>query len=156
MKTKNLLVVLMVLVMGLLAVGCTSTSTPTPVPPAAADPNAITGIVWKWQTLNDTAAGTSTRVDNPDKYTIVFNTDGTTTGQADCNTFSGTYSQASGFTITVQPDVMAACDQGSMDQQFLNLLDEVAAGGPDGAGGLKLQTAGGAQSLLFSNGGAAP
>lgn len=156
MKTKNLLIVLLVLVMGLLAVGCTSTSTPTPVPPAAADPNAITGIVWKWQTLNDTAAGTSMRVDNPDKYTIVFNTDGTTTGQADCNTFSGTYSQASGFTITVQPDVMAACDQGSMDQQFLNLLDEVAAGGPDGAGGLKLQTAGGAQSLLFSNGGAAP
>ena len=51
---------------------------------------------------------------------------------------------------------MAACDQGSMDQQFLNLLDDVAAGGPDGAGGLMLQTAGGAQKLLFSNGGAAP
>jgi hypothetical protein len=57
--------------------------------------------------------------------------------------------------IRVTPDVMAACDQGSMDQQFLNLLDDVAAGGPDGAGGLMLQTAGGAQKLLFSNGGAA-
>ncbi|QLQ06389.1 MAG: META domain-containing protein [Anaerolineae bacterium] len=92
---------------------------------------------------------------DPDKYTIVFYDDGTTTGQADCNTFSGTYSQANGFTISVTPDVMAACDQGSMDQQFLNLLDDVAAGGPDGAGGLMLQTAGGAQKLLFSNGGAA-
>jgi heat shock protein HslJ len=115
----------------------------------------ITGIVWKWQTLDDVAAGSSTRVDDPNKYTIVFNTDGTTTGRADCNTFSGTYSQANGFTISVTPDVMAACDQGSMDQQFLNLLDEVAAGGPDGAGGLTLQTAGGAQTMRFSNGGPA-
>jgi heat shock protein HslJ len=94
-------------------------------------------------------------VDDASKYTIVFYADGTTTGQADCNTFSGTYSQASGFTITVRPDVMAACDQGSMDQQFLNLLGDVAAGGPDGAGGLMLQTAGGAQQMLFSNGGPA-
>lgn len=126
-----------------------------PAPTAPAPSSEITNIVWKWQTLNDVAAGTSMKVDNPDKYTIVFYADGTTKGQADCNTFSGTYSQANGFTISVTHDVMAACDLGSMDQQFLNLLDDVAAGGPDGAGGLMLQTAGGAQKLLFSNGGAA-
>ena len=50
---------------------------------------------------------------------------------------------------------MAACDLGSMDQQYLNLLGDVAAGGSDGAGGLMLQTAGGAQQMLFSNGGPA-
>lgn len=157
MKTRFFAVVLAVLLVGLLAVACTSTDTPeTPATAAApADGNTITGIVWNWQTLNDVAAGTSMRVDDPSKYTIVFNTDGTTTGQADCNTFSGTYSQQNGFTVSVTPDVMAACDIGSMDQQFLNLLDEVAAGGPDGAGGLNLQTAGGAQQMLFSNGGAA-
>ena len=128
----------------------------TPVPPAAPTPSdAITNTVWRWQTLNDVAAGTSMRVDDPSKYTIVFYADGTTTGQADCNTFSGTYSQANGFAITVQPDVMAACDQGSLDQQFLSLLGDVAAGGPDGGGGLMLQTAGGAQQMLFSNGGPA-
>ena len=132
----------------------------TPVPPVAPAPpaassNAITNIVWQWQTLNDVAAGTSMRVDDPSKYTIVFYADGTTTGQADCNTFSGTYSQANGFSIAVTPDIMAACDLGSLDQQYLNLLDDVAAGGPDGAGGLMLQTAGGAQQMLFSNGGAA-
>lgn len=130
-----------------------------PPPASAPGPGAsgsdITGIVWKWQTFEDVAAGTSTRVEDPNKYTIVFNTNGTTTGRADCNTFSGAYSQANGFTISVTPDVMAACDQGSMDQQFLNLLDDVAAGGPDGAGGLVLQTAGGAQKLSFSNGGPA-
>jgi heat shock protein HslJ len=128
------------------------------IPPPATAPTSsgsdITGIVWKWQTFED-VTGASTRVDDPNKYTIVFNTDGTTTGQADCNTFSGTYSQANGFTISVTPDVMAACDQGSMDQQFLNLLDDVAAGGSDGAGGLTLQTAGGAQTMRFSNGGPA-
>ena len=158
MKPRFFAIVLAVLLVGLLAVACTSTDTPeTPATAAApADGNAITGIVWNWQTFNDVAAGTSMRVDDPSKYTIVFNTDGTTTGQADCNTFSGTYSQESGFTITVRPDVMAACDQGSMDQQFLGLLGDVAAGGPDGAGGLNLQTAGGAQQMLFSNGGAAP
>lgn len=128
----------------------------TPVPPAAPAPSStITNIVWRWQTLNDVAAGTSMRVDDPSKYTIVFYADGTTTGQADCNTFSGTWSQANGFAITVRPDVMAACDQGSLDQQFLSLLGDVAAGGPDGGGGLMLQTAGGAQQMLFSNGGPA-
>ena len=128
----------------------------TPVPPSAPAPSSeITNIVWKWQTLNDVAAGTSMKVDNPDKYTIVFYADGATTGQADCNTFAGTYSQANGFTINVTPDVMAACDLGSLDQQYLTLLDDVAAGGPDGAGSLMLQTAGGAQQMLFSNGGAA-
>ena len=126
----------------------------TPVPPAAPS-NSITDIVWQWQTFNDVAAGTSMRVDDPSKYTIVFYADGTTTGQADCNTFSGTYSQANGFAIAVTPDVMAACDLGSLDQQYLTLLDDVAAGGPDGAGSLMLQTAGGAQQMLFSNGGAA-
>ena len=157
MKPKYCVVVLMILLMGLLVVACTSTDTPeTPATAAApADANTITGIIWQWETLNDVAAGTSTRVPDASKYTIVFNADGTTTGQADCNTFSGTYSQQNGFSISVTPDVMAACDQGSWDQQFLNLLDEVAAGGPDGAGSLMLQTAGGAQQMLFSNGGAA-
>ena len=158
MKPNLFAVVFAVLIVGLLAVACTSTDTPeTPATIAApADANTITGIVWQWETLNDVAAGTSTRVPDASKYTIVFNADGTTTGRADCNTFSGTYSQQNGFSISVTPDVMAACDQGSMDQQFLNLLDDVAAGGPDGAGSLMLQTAGGAQQMLFSNGGAVP
>jgi heat shock protein HslJ len=142
--------------LGLLLAACAQVEpTPVPeVPPAAG--NTITNIVWKWETLDDQAANSSTRVPNPDLYTIVFHQDGTTEGQADCNTFRGTYSQDGGFFITVRPDVMAACDQGSMDQQFLSLLGDIAAGGPDGAGGLRLQTPGGAQQLDFSSGGAAP
>ena len=61
-----------------------------------------------------------------------------------------------GFTIIAQPDVMAACDEGSLDQEYFTLLGDIAAGGPDGSGGLALETAGGLQRMQFSNGGAAP
>ena len=93
---------------------------------------------------------------NPQDYTITFRDDGTLNGQADCNTFTGTYSQADGFSITLGAVTTAACGDGSLDQQYLQLLGAVAAGGPDGTGNLALETAGGEQRMLFANGGAAP
>ncbi len=159
---KFLTAIIVLILAAVLLVSCTpadeSTTEvgPPTETPVAATSDSIQGIVWNWQTWNDTTTDSSTRVPEPNKYTIIFNADGTTEGQADCNTFSGTYSQESGFTITVQPDVMAACDIGSMDQAYFRLLDDVAAGGPDGSGGLMLQTAGGAEQMLYSNGGAAP
>jgi heat shock protein HslJ len=156
-RIRYSLIALALLTAVLAACSTPTATTPTePAPAAPATTNEVQGVVWQWQTLNDTAAGTSMRVDNPGLYSIVFNVDGTTEGQADCNTFSGTYSQEGGFFITVRPDVMAACDIGSLDQQFLTLLGDVVAGGPDGGGGLTLQTAGGAQSMLFSYGGTMP
>ena len=92
----------------------------------------------------------------PEKYTITFREDGTLSGKADCNTFTGTYSQESGFSIKLGASTMAACPEGSLDQQYLQLLGAVAAGGPDGQGNLALETAGGEQRMLFKNGGAAP
>jgi hypothetical protein len=44
----------------------------------------------------------------------------------------------------------------SLDHQYLQLLGSVAAGEPDGAGGLALETAGGEQRMMFKNGGPAP
>lgn len=146
--------ILAILVFSLVFLTVVSCTSPEAEQPASGD--TITGIVWKWQSVTEKSTGSSTRVPNPDVYTIIFHEDGTTEGQADCNTFSGTYSQEGGFTITVQPDVMAACDQGSLDQQYLTLLGDIAAGGPDGAGGLALENAGGEKRMLFSNGGAAP
>lgn len=145
--------ILAILIISLALLSLVACTTPQSEP---ATGDTITGTVWKWQTVTDKTTGSSTKVPDPDVYTIIFHEDGTTEGQADCNTFHGTYSQESGFAITVQPDVMAACDQGSLDQQYLMLLGEIAAGGPDGAGGLALETAGGAQRMQFSNGGAAP
>ena len=49
---------------------------------------------------------------------------------------------------------MAACGGDSLDQQYFELLGAIVAGGPDGAGNLALETAGGEQRMLFVNGGA--
>lgn len=81
--------------------------------------------------------------------------DGTLNGKADCNTFTGTYSQESGFTITLGATTMAFCGEASLDQQYLTLLGSVVAGGPDGQGNLALETPGGEQRMLFENGGPA-
>jgi heat shock protein HslJ len=139
----------LILVMVLAA--CVPAATPTPAPS-----NTITDIVWQWTSVTNQTTQETTTVPTPESYTIIFNADGTLTGKADCNSFSGTYSQANGFSIKLGPSTMAYCGEASMDQQYLQLLGSVAAGGPDGAGGLALETAGGEQRMLFKNGGAAP
>jgi heat shock protein HslJ len=120
------------------------------------DPNAIENIVWQWTSVTQQSTGEQTAVPNPEAYTIIFHTDGTVTGQADCNNFAGTYSQENGFSITLGPTQLAFCGEDSLDQQYLALLGSVAAGGPDGSGGLALESAGGAERMLFQNGGSAP
>jgi len=121
----------------------------------ASTSDTITGIVWQWTGVKDRVTGEETTVPNPENYTITFNEDGTLVGKADCNTFSGTYSQENGFSIMLGPTTMAYCGETSMDTQYLQLLGSVAAGGPDGQGGLALETAGSAQRMEFKNGGKA-
>jgi len=123
----------------------------------ASSSDTITGIVWQWTSLTDRSSEneTTTAVPNPENYTITFNEDGTLEGKADCNTFSGTYSQENGFSITIGAVTRAYCGDTSMDTQYLQLLGSVAAGGPDGQGGFALETAGGAQRMEFKNGGKA-
>ena len=94
----------------------------TPVPPAATPANPITNIVWQWTSLTNQPTGETTEVPNPQDYTITFRDDGTLSGQADCNTFTGTYSQEAGFAITLGAMTMAACGDDSLDQQYLQLL----------------------------------
>jgi len=124
--------------------------------PTAPPTTAITDIVWQWTSVANKTTNEPTTVTTPEKYTITFRADGTLSGKADCNNFTGTYSQASGFSIKLGASTMAACPEGSLDQQYLQLLGAVAAGGPDGQGNLALETAGGEQRMLFVNGGAAP
>jgi len=129
---------------------------PPPVPVTATPSNAITDIVWQWTSVTTKPTGETTTVAKPQDYTITFRTDGTLSGKADCNNFTGTYSQASGFSITIGATTMAACAEGSLGQQYLELLSAVVAGGPDGQGNLALENAGGEKRMLFKNGGAAP
>jgi heat shock protein HslJ len=120
---------------------------------ASADP--IQEIVWQWVNVKNQSTGETTTVPKPENYTIIFHADGTFDGKADCNNINGTYSQENGFTITLGASTMAFCGEASMDQQYLTLLESVVAGGPDGAGGLALENAGGEQRMLFQNGGSA-
>lgn len=145
----NKFLLLIILCFGILiSASCSSTEEPT-------SSNTITGIVWQWERVIVQPDSVTTTVPNPENYTIVFNEDGTLTGQADCNSFGGTYSQESGFVITLGPATMAYCGEDSLDQQYLDLLSQVVAGGPDGAGGLALENAGGQTRMEFSNGGTA-
>jgi heat shock protein HslJ len=135
------------------------TATPKPAPtevPTTPPSNdaAIQNILWQWTQLTD--QGTVTTVPNPAGYTLVFRADETFTGTADCNQISGTYSTRNGFSINVKTSTNAYCGESSMDQVYLKTLNDVVAGGPDGAGGLALETAGGAQRMQFRNGGTAP
>ena len=132
----------------LLITACTQAATSTPT-------DSIQDIVWQWTSVTSKTTNETTTVSNPENYTIIFKEDGTLEGKADCNTFSGTYSQENGFSIKLGATTMMYCGETSMDQQYLELLGSVAAGGPDGEGNLALETPGGEQRMLFKNGGAA-
>ncbi len=125
-------------------------------PETATSADPLQGIVWQWLSVTNQSTGEGTTVPNPENYTITFNADGTLDGKADCNSFTGTYSQENGGSIiTLGASTMAYCGDTSLDQQYLTLLGSVVAGGPDGAGGLALENAGGEQRMLFQNGGRA-
>jgi heat shock protein HslJ len=125
------------------------------VPVTEASSDAIQGILWQWISVTNQSTGEVSTVPNPENYTLTFNADGTLNGKADCNNFSGTYTQENGFSITLGASTKAYCGEDSLDQQYLSLLSSVAAGGPDGSGGLALDTPGGEQRMLFQDGGPA-
>lgn len=152
----TVLAITLMLIMLVAASGCYPPPTPTPPASSAASTNSIQNIVWQWTSLTNRDTQETTPVPDPGNYTIVFYPDGRVSGAADCNTFTGAYSQENGFSITLGAMTTAACGDDSLDAQYVALLGEVAAGGPDGAGGLALETAGGQQRMSFVNGGSVP
>jgi heat shock protein HslJ len=118
----------------------------------------LTDTVWQWVRVAESSTHAATEVPNPENYTIILREDGTFSGTADCNVIGGTYTNPEEGVIDFQLGVstLAFCGEGSLDQQFLALLDGVVAGGPDDEGGLGFETAGGAQRMTFQDGGPAP
>ncbi len=97
-----------------------------PVAPAAADElAAITGKLWRWQAtlMNDDSRRAP---DDPAKYTLQLDADGSLSVQADCNMHGGTYT-ASGrqLTLTVTHGTMAMCPPDSLDQVYLKDLSQI-------------------------------
>ena len=107
------------------------TLVPTKAPPSTtASAGAVaklTGQTWKWINATDNI-GKITTVPNPENYTLAFAADSTVQIKADCNNAQGTYTtDGNKMTITVGPMTMAACPPGSLSDQFIAKLGEVAS-----------------------------
>jgi putative lipoprotein len=86
-------------------------------------------LLGRWYWLRSTYNNdTELVVDVPSRYTVEFKTDGTLAIRADCNLLTWTYTRE-GNSLTINafgPTTLAQCPPGSLDQEFLNDLSEVA------------------------------
>jgi heat shock protein HslJ/predicted flap endonuclease-1-like 5' DNA nuclease len=115
----------------------------------------LTGVEWQWTNMTDSATGETTTVAAPGQYTLNFAGDGTVSGRADCNNYTGTYTQdGDALDITLGAMTLVACAEGSQEAIFRQTLDGVVAGARDGDT-LTLRTADDAQSMVFQAAGAA-
>ena len=86
----------------------------------------ITGIVWKWQRFGDTSDQNNIDVDDPDKYTLILNPDGTYEVKADCNLSGGGYElDGNRLTLLPGPTTIAECQPGSLYDEYLARLGDV-------------------------------
>jgi heat shock protein HslJ len=86
----------------------------------------ITGIVWAWQEL--TTPVEQVTIDNPDKYTIEFLSDGQITVLADCNSGTGTYDlNRNQLSINITSTTLALCAPESQSDLFFRNLNAAAS-----------------------------
>ena len=93
---------------------------------AAASAEGITGTVWKWQQtrLGD---GQTTAPDDPARYTLSFQPDGSIAVRADCNRVGGNYAlQNASLKIETTFSTRAMCPPDSLDRTFLKHLNAAA------------------------------
>jgi heat shock protein HslJ len=94
-------------------------TTPTqPLPPAG----TLVGPLWQLTAI--TKVDGNITINDPTRYTISFNADGTANLVTDCNVGGATYTTGDGNVMTITPGVstMAFCGPGSFDQIFLGGL----------------------------------
>jgi heat shock protein HslJ len=103
----------------------TATPNPTPDPTTSPAVPEVIGIVWEWERFlgND---DTTVDVDDPSRYTLILNPDGTYQVRADCNRANGAY-ELDGSHLTLQPGptTLAECEPGSLYSDFLAKLGHV-------------------------------
>lgn len=110
--------------------------------------SSLTGKTWQLTAVTEKTPAFQGVIPAADqaRYTVVFNSDGTYTGQADCNSISGTYttSGSNGIAISPGPSTLMACaDPESFGSIFAHALttattwavanDELTLGRSDGA-----------------------
>lgn len=115
----------------------------------------ITGIVWQWAAMQETVPASQSVVPDPQNYTITFNTDGSATIKADCNTVDANYKlNGSSITITLGASTLMACGDASQDAIYLASLSKVSTYAVEN-GQLQLMFANDGGKMDFNNGGAA-
>jgi heat shock protein HslJ len=92
----------------------------------------LVGVVWRWEEFLE-ANGNAIIVPDPDSYTLEFLADGRVNIKADCNTVQGSYSvQGNQLTIELGPTTLAACPPGSLENEYLQTLQDVVSYMMDG------------------------
>jgi heat shock protein HslJ len=91
--------------------------------PAAAPAPAIPAVPWQLTTF----PGVTTGIE-PGLYTVHFLPDGTVNIRADCNWVAGFWTGANGaLDVTVTMTTVAQCPTGSLEEPFVQALDEATS-----------------------------
>ncbi|HQZ16479.1 MAG TPA: META domain-containing protein [Vicinamibacteria bacterium] len=91
-------------------------------------PTAVTGGVWKLQSLETPALFVP--VGRPESYTVEFRDAAVLAVKADCNSCSGTYTiSGSSLTIGALACTRAFCGEASLDTAFLAVLTNASSFG---------------------------
>jgi heat shock protein HslJ len=101
------------LVGGMISAGCSDSDN---------DPPSALYTVWQLQefVLTD---GTVSAVDDPAKYTLTLNMDGTASVRADCNMCNGNFNaDDNSLSFGLMACTLAACPPGSFDARYLAAL----------------------------------
>ena len=103
--------------------GATTTSTTADSVTSAIE---LTTNPWLWQSFTDPVE--SFELDNPEAYTVAFNSDGSVNIVADCNNASGSYtaSDDGSLSIEIGPSTLAACPPESRSEAFIQKLGFVS------------------------------
>jgi heat shock protein HslJ len=84
---------------------------------------ALTGVVWEWETFEG-GDGAVVAPEDSSRYTLQFHSDGTVTGQVDCNRGTGSFeADAAGISIMLAT-TRIACPEGSLDAEFNRYISE--------------------------------
>jgi heat shock protein HslJ len=109
----------------------------------------VTGTNWEWLELDETQPPSVKPVPAPEKYTIIFNADGTFNAMADCNAAAGTYViDGDKAALLLGPVTLAECGPDSLSSNFLNLLGQVTKIGLEGDK-LSMTVSDGASKMVF-------
>jgi heat shock protein HslJ/LysM repeat protein len=117
----------------LMADGGSMTFVRTPAAQLPAAPPPVETLVdaqlvgaWEWITFQ-VPNKRPLQVKNPNRYSVIFNDDGTFSMKADCNKASGSYTAQNGtLNVTMGPSTRAQCSKRSLSNRFMSLFSQAS------------------------------